>query len=257
MDIQFEGKRVLVTGAARGIGRAICEAFAADGAAVLATDVIETELQRLAAEARPARGGSISTAYLDVTDEEQIAEVIAGADIVGGIDIFVHVAGGVLGQAKKPVEEVPAADWDKIYDVNVRGAFLVARAVVPAMKRRGAGKLVFISSGAGIGVSLTGIQAYASAKAALISLARQLGHELGPFCINVNAVAPGFLRTSPDYERQWASYGQAGQQAMIDEIPLRRIGLPEDISSAVLFLASPHASWITGQTLSVSGGPLA
>lgn len=100
MDIQFEGKRVLVTGAARGIGRAICEAFAADGAAVLATDVVETELQRLAAEASPARGGSISTGFLDVTDEEQIARVIAGADIAGGIDIFVHVAGGVLGQTK-------------------------------------------------------------------------------------------------------------------------------------------------------------
>lgn len=258
MDIQFKGKRVLVTGAARGIGRAICEAFAADGATVLATDVIETELQRLAAEASPARGGSISTACLDVTDEEQIAKVITDPDITGGgIDIFVHVAGGVLGQTKKPVEDVPAADWDRIYDVNVRGAFLVSRAVVPSMKKRGSGKLVFISSGAGIGVSLTGIQAYASAKAALISLARQLGHELGPFGINVNAVAPGFLRTSPDYERQWSSYGQAGQQAMIDEIPLRRIGMPEDISSAVLFLASPYAGWITGQTLSVSGGPLA
>jgi 3-oxoacyl-[acyl-carrier protein] reductase len=257
MEIQFEGKRVLVTGAARGIGRAICEAFAADGAAVLATDVIEAELQRLAAEARPARGGSISPAYLDVTDEGQIAKLISEPDANSGIDIFVHVAGGVLGQAKKPVEDVPAADWDRIYDVNVRGAFLVSRAIVPSMKQRGSGKLVFISSGAGIGVSLTGIQAYASAKAALISLARQLGHELGPFGINVNAVAPGFLRTSPDYERQWASYGEAGQQAMIDEIPLRRIGLPADISSAVLFLASPYASWITGQTLSVSGGPLA
>lgn len=116
--------------------------------------------------------------------------------------------------------------------------------------------MVFISSGAGLGVSLTGIQAYASAKAALISLARQLAHELGPHGINVNAVAPGFLRTSPDYERQWASYGDEGQQAMLEQIPLRRIGQPDDISNAVLFLASPFASWITGQTLSVSGGPV-
>ncbi|MBC2886377.1 SDR family oxidoreductase [Ochrobactrum sp. CM-21-5] len=255
MDIHFEGKRVLVTGAARGIGRAICEAFAADGAIVTATDVLDDELASLVAEARPARGGSINAAYLDVTDEKSIARLVAEADSDGGFDVFVHVAGGVLGQRKKPVEDVPAADWDNIYSVNVRGAFLAARAVVPAMKKRGNGKLVFISSGAGIGVSLTGIQAYASAKAALISLARQLGHELGPFGINVNAVAPGFLRTSPDYERQWASYGEDGQNAMINEIPMRRIGLPEDISNAVLFLASPFASWITGQTLSVSGGP--
>ncbi len=253
MDIQFEGKRVLVTGAARGIGRAICEAFAADGAAVVATDINLAELEPLRDSGVARRGGSIAIAALDVTDEAGINRIVGDHD---GFDIFVHVAGGVLGQTRKPVETVPAADWDNIYNVNVRGAFLVAKAVVPAMKARGAGKMVFISSGAGLGVSLTGIQAYASAKAALISLARQLAHELGPFGINVNAVAPGFLRTSPDYERQWASYGDEGQQAMLDQIPLRRIGLPDDISNAVLFLASPFASWITGQTLSVSGGPV-
>ncbi|MFT4162049.1 SDR family NAD(P)-dependent oxidoreductase [Shinella sp.] len=254
MDIQFEGKHVLVTGAARGIGRAICEAFAADGAAVVATDVNLAELEPLRSNTSGRRGGSIVTARLDVTDEDNIAALVAEQG--GEFDIFAHVAGGVLGQKRQPVETVPAADWDSIYDVNVRGAFLVARAVVPAMKARGAGKMVFISSGAGLGVSLTGIQAYASAKAALISLARQLAHELGPFGINVNAVAPGFLRTSPDYERQWASYGAEGQQAMLEQIPLRRIGQPDDISNAVLFLASPFASWITGQTLSVSGGPV-
>lgn len=244
---------MLVTGAARGIGRAICEAFAADGAAVVATDINLAELEPLRDSGVARRGGSIAIAALDVTDEAGINRIVGDHD---GFDIFVHVAGGVLGQTRKPVETVPAADWDNIYNVNVRGAFLVAKAVVPAMKARGAGKMVFISSGAGLGVSLTGIQAYASAKAALISLARQLAHELGPFGINVNAVAPGFLRTSPDYERQWASYGDEGQQAMLDQIPLRRIGLPDDISNAVLFLASPFASWITGQTLSVSGGPV-
>ncbi|HEY4193563.1 MAG TPA: SDR family NAD(P)-dependent oxidoreductase [Mesorhizobium sp.] len=256
MDVHFEGKRVLVTGAARGIGRAICAAFAAEGAAVVATDIIAGELAGLQDEIRPARGGALSVAQLDVTDEAAIDALVKNEDHAGGFDIFVHVAGGILGQTRKPVEEVPASDWDRIYDVNVRGAFLVARSVVPAMKQRGAGKLVFISSGAGIGVSLTGIQAYASAKAALISLARQLGHELGPFGINVNAVAPGFLRTSPDYERQWASYGASGQADMLNQIPLRRIGEPQDISNAVLFLASPFAGWITGQTLSVSGGPV-
>ncbi|MGV0817224.1 SDR family NAD(P)-dependent oxidoreductase [Martelella sp. AMO21009] len=254
MDIEFKGKRVLVTGAARGIGRAISEAFAADGAAVLATDVNLVALEPLAKSACAGRGGSIETAVLDVTDEAGTKRLFA--ENGGGFDIFVHVAGGVLGQKHKPVEDVSAADWDSIYDVNVRGAFLVARAAVPAMKANGAGKMVFISSGAGLGVSLTGIQAYASAKAALIGLTRQLAHELGPFGINVNAVAPGFLRTSPDYERQWASYGEDGQKAMIEQIPLRRIGQPEDISNAVLFLASPYASWMTGQTLSVSGGPV-
>lgn len=256
MDVHFEGKRVLVTGAARGIGRAICAAFAAEGAAVAATDINAGELARLQDETRPARGGAIAITQLDVTDEAAIEAFVKDQERDGAFDVFVHVAGGILGQTRKPVEDVPAGDWDRIYDVNVRGAFLVARSVVPAMKRHGEGKMVFISSGAGIGVSLTGIQAYASAKAALISLARQLGHELGPFGINVNAVAPGFLRTSPDYERQWASYGASGQAEMLNQIPLRRIGEPVDIANAVLFLASPFASWITGQTLSVSGGPV-
>ncbi|PSJ62950.1 SDR family NAD(P)-dependent oxidoreductase [Pseudaminobacter soli (ex Li et al. 2025)] len=252
MEIQFNGKNVLVTGAARGIGSAIAIAFADAGASVLATDVLETELHGL----RTQSGDRIETDRLDVTDENDIRRCVeARAQKGRHFDVYVHVAGGVLGQKRKPLEEVTSAEWDRIYDVNTKGAFLVARALAPSMKQRKQGKIVMISSGAGLGVSLTGIQAYASAKAAQIGLTRQLAHELGPFGINVNAVAPGFLRTSPDYERQWASYGEAGQQAMIDEIPLRRIGEPEDIANAVLFLTSPYASWITGQTLSVNGGP--
>lgn len=256
MEILFEGSKVLVTGAARGIGRGIVAAFAANGADVLATDVLTAELEALRGEIVPAHGGRVGIDRLDVTDEADIARLMkAAAATGGGFDILVHVAGGVLGQARTPVEDVPARDWQRIYDVNVTGAFLVSRAVVPFMKQQRRGKILVISSGAGLGVSLTGIQAYASAKAAQLGLVRQLGHELGPFGINVNAVAPGFLRTSPDYERQWNSYGPEGQRAMIDAIPLRRLGEPEDIANAVLFLASPLAGWITGQVLSVSGGP--
>ncbi len=122
------------------------------------------------------------------------------------------------------------------------------------MKSRGYGRIVTISSGAGLGVSMTGIQAYASAKAAQLGLVRQLAHELGPFGITANAVAPGFLRTSPDYERQWASYGEEKQAAVINSIARRRLGKPEDIAAATLFLASDAADWITGQVLSVDGG---
>lgn len=255
MEIEFRGKAVLVTGAARGIGSAIVRAFADAGADVLATDVLEDALEPLRGISGSA-GNRVETDRLDVTDEADIGRCI-GAQAQKGraFDVFVHVAGGVLGQKRKPLEDVTSAEWDGIYDVNVKGAFLAARALAPGMKQRRHGKIVLISSGAGLGVSLTGIQAYASAKAAQIGLTRQLAHELGPFGINVNAVAPGFLRTSPDYERQWASYGEAGQQALIAAIPLRRIGEPQDIANAVLFLASPHAGWITGQTLSVDGGP--
>ena len=254
MKIEFHGKRVLVSGAARGIGRQISLAFAADGADVVATDVNVQELETIAPNR--AAGGRLSFSALDVCDEAAIARFWEAERAKGGFDIYVHVAGGVLGQRARPVEQVPASDWDGIFDVNLRGAFLVSQALVPVMKARGEGKLVFISSGAGLGVSRTGIQAYASAKAGLIGLTRQLAYELGPFGINVNAVAPGFLRTSPDYERQWDAYGEEGQAAMLAAIPLRRLGQPEDISNAVLFLASPLASWVTGQTLVVSGGPV-
>jgi 3-oxoacyl-[acyl-carrier protein] reductase len=138
--------------------------------------------------------------------------------------------------------------------VNLTGAFLSAQAAIPSMKAAGKGRIVTISSGAGLGVSLTGIQAYAAAKAGEIGLTRQLAHELGPFGITVNSVAPGFVRSNPASELQWQSYGPEGQRRLIEAIALRRLGSVEDIVNAVLFLASDHAGWITGQTLSVDGG---
>jgi 3-oxoacyl-[acyl-carrier protein] reductase len=114
--------------------------------------------------------------------------------------------------------------------------------------------IINISSGAGLGVSLTGIQAYASAKAAQIGLTRQLAHELGAWGITVNSVAPGFVCSNPASERQWHSYGPEGQKALINRIALKRLGRPEDIVYGVLFLASEYASWITGQVISIDGG---
>jgi 3-oxoacyl-[acyl-carrier protein] reductase len=122
------------------------------------------------------------------------------------------------------------------------------------MKAARRGRIVNISSGAGIGISLTGIQAYASAKAAQIGLTRQLAHELGPWGITVNNIAPGFVRSNAATERQWESYGEDGQRALVDRIALKRLGTPEDIAHGVLFFASDYAGWITGQVLSIDGG---
>ena len=256
MHISFEGRTVVVTGAARGIGRGIIEGFAVRGARVFATDILASELEAVTAAVTPAEGGAIEARRLDVTDAQAVAALVREAEGERGhVDVLVHVAGGVRGQAKKPFETVTEAEWDAIYEANVKGAFLAARAVVPGMKAAGRGRIVIISSRAGLGVSLTGIQSYATAKAAQIGLVRQLGHELGPFGITVNSVAPRFLRTSPDYERQWQSYGPEGQAAMIERIAMRRLGEPADIANAVLFLASDYASWITGQVLPVTGGP--
>jgi 3-oxoacyl-[acyl-carrier protein] reductase len=166
----------------------------------------------------------------------------------------VNNAGGVLGQVGRPLEEVTSSDWQAIFDVNVTGAFLCAQAVAPGMKSAKFGRIVNISSGAGLGISLTGIQAYAAAKAAQIGLTRQLAHELGPWGITVNNVAPGFVRSNPTTERQWQAYGEEKQRALVESIALKRLGSPDDIAAGVLFFASEYAGWITGQVLSIDGG---
>ncbi|GLS19389.1 hypothetical protein GCM10007874_24060 [Labrys miyagiensis] len=170
------------------------------------------------------------------------------------IDILVNNAGGVRGQVGRPIEEIEPADWHAIVDVNLTGAFLMAQAVAPGMKARRYGRIVNISSGAGLGISLTGIQAYASAKAGQIGLTRQLAHELGAWNITVNNVAPGFVRSNPSTERQWDAMGEAAQERLVQSIALKRLGSPDDIANAVLFFASDAAGWISGQVLSVDGG---
>ena len=122
------------------------------------------------------------------------------------------------------------------------------------MKAARYGRIVNISSGAGLGISLTGIQAYASAKAAQIGLTRQLAHELGPWGITVNNIAPGFVRSNPTTEKQWGSYGPEGQKALVERIALKRLGSADDIAHGVMFFASDFAGWISGQVLSVDGG---
>ena len=247
MTITFEGKTVIVTGAAHGFGRAICLAFAERGATVWGCDVLEVEL----AETKRLCGESCHTRVVDITDKAAVEAFVAEA---GDVDILVNNAGGVLGQVGRPLETISREDWQAIFDVNVSGAFYFAQAVAPAMKAARYGRIVNISSGAGLGVSLTGIQAYASAKAALIGLTRQLAHELGTWHITVNCIAPGFVRSNPTTEKQWASYGEAGQQALLAGIALKRLGTVEDIAHGVLYFASDYAGWTTGQILSVDGG---
>ena len=122
------------------------------------------------------------------------------------------------------------------------------------MKAARFGRIVTISSGAGLRPSLTGIQAYSAAKHALVGLTKQLSWELGPFGVTVNSVAPGFVRSNPATERQWDSYGPEGQRRLVDGIHTKRLGSADDIAAAVLFFASDAAGWITGQVLSVDGG---
>lgn len=254
MQIDFHNQTVIVTGAAHGFGRAITLAFAERGASVWGCDLLTDELaetQRLCTET----GGQCEVRTVDVSMHDA---VFAFIDEVHAAHQQVHVlvnnAGGVLGQVGRPLEQVSQDDWDAIYAVNVRAAFFFAQAVAPFMKTARYGRIINISSGAGLGISLTGIQAYASAKAAQIGLTRQLAHELGEWSITVNNIAPGFVRSNPTTEKQWQSYGEDGQKSLINNIALKRLGTPHDIAHAVLFFASEYASWITGQVLSVDGG---
>lgn len=248
MKISFDGQTAIITGAAHGFGRAMVLAFAARGARVHGLDVNAEGL------AETARLSGCATALVDVGDRAAVQAAVAAIAAQGPIDILVNNAGGVRGQKGRPIEEISAEDWQAIFDVNLSGAFFMAQAVAPHMKAQKRGRIVNISSGAGRTISLTGIQAYASAKAGQIGLTRQLAHELGPFGITVNCVAPGFIRSNPSTERQWEAMGPDGQAALVQGIALRRLGSPDDIAHAVMFFASDLAGWITGETLGVDGG---
>lgn len=245
----------LVTGAAHGIGRAICVELAREGARVWACDILTADLEETGRAVETQEGVRSHTAVVDVTDAAQVnAFVKQIADAEGRIDILVNTAGGVAGQTMRPVEQVPDADWRRIFAINLDGAFHFTRAVAQVMKTRKSGAIVNISSGAGRSYSLTGIQAYASAKAGLIGFTRQTAVELGPFGIRVNCVAPGFVRSNPTTEKQWDAMGAEGQRQFVESIALRRLGKAEEIARAVVFFASADASYVTGQTISVDGG---
>jgi 3-oxoacyl-[acyl-carrier protein] reductase len=223
------GRVAIVTGTAHGIGSGIADALAAHGAVV--------------------RGCDLDT--VDVTDAAQVDAFVSS---VGRVDILVNNAGGVVGQTGRPLEEISDDDWRAVVDANLTSTFLCTRAVVPGMKERRYGRIVNISSGAGRSVSLTGIQAYASAKAGQIGLTRQTAHELGRYGITVNSVAPGFVLSNPTSIAQYESYGEEGQERLLQAIATRRLGTPEDIANGVLFFVAEESSWVTGQVISIDGG---
>ncbi|HEY2019621.1 SDR family NAD(P)-dependent oxidoreductase [Paraburkholderia sp.] len=249
MNISFEGQVVAVSGAAIGFGREIATTFASLGARVFACDIKADELATLAAP-------GIDTQIVDLTDRQAAARWISHIETHSGkaIDVLVNNAGGVAGQAPRPLDEVTDEQWDRVIEINLGATFSLTRAAAPGMKHAGRGAIVNISSGAALQASLTGVQAYCTAKHAVLGLTRQLAHELGPHGIRVNSVAPGFVRTNEATEKQWDAMGEARQRSLLEGIALRRFGTPEDITRAVIFFASDLSAFVNGQILSVDGG---
>jgi 3-oxoacyl-[acyl-carrier protein] reductase len=249
LDTDFSSRVVLVTGAAQGIGAEIARSFVEASATVYLADMDADGVAATAAKL------GVRHFALDLSNVEETASMVAEIHNESArVDILAHAAGGVRGQVGRPVEDVSMDDWRRIFESNVDAAFCLAKAVAPVMKAQAFGRIINISSGAGLRPSLTGIQAYAAAKHALIGLTRQLSLELGPHGVTANSVAPGLVLSNPSTRKQWASYSDEKQRAIIQATHTRRLGEPEDIAAAVLFLASTSASWISGQVLSVDGG---
>jgi 3-oxoacyl-[acyl-carrier protein] reductase len=244
MLLDLTGRVVIVTGAGRGIGRTIASRFAAEGCDVVALDVAFPESLHIPPE-------HLLQLEADVTDVAAVERAVAATvERFGRVDVLVNNAGVLVEGA---VDEVDPDAWRHSFDVNVGGVFLCSRAVIPVMKRQGAGRILSAASFAAI-VPSVGSAAYAASKAAVASFTRVLASELGPWNITVNAYAPGMVPTAMN---GFADLDEAAQSRLLDTLSIRRWERPDDVADLLCFLASDAAGYITGTLIDVSGGKLA
>jgi 3-oxoacyl-[acyl-carrier protein] reductase len=244
----FTTKTVAVTGAGSGMGRATAELFAERGASVVVVDVDGDAAEETAARIQAA-GGEATATVADVSDADDVeAFVEETVETYGSIDVLHNNAG--IPQQSTPVEDVAETTWDQIQDVNLKSAFLGAKYAVPHMKEQGEGVVLNTASTAGIRPR-TGLSAYAASKGGMITLTKQLAHELAEDGIRVNAICP--VATDTEMLPEFAA-GDLSVEGMADTIPMGRLAEPDDIASAAAFLASDEAEMITGTALEVDGG---
>ncbi|MFP6569071.1 MAG: SDR family NAD(P)-dependent oxidoreductase [Dehalococcoidia bacterium] len=259
--MSFEGKTAIITGAAQGIGRAVALEFAERGANLLLADIQSAKVESVAAEIR-ASGSKATATAVDVTDSNSVASMVELAiSEFEQVDILVNDAGGSGTEGVLRIEEVSEDRWDAQVDLNLKGAFLCCKAIVPHMRRRGSGRIVNLSSSNAKGhfgpLNTSGIRLpYAAAKAGIIGLTAQLARDLGRSGIYVNCVLPGFILTEEGarVRGRYEELQQASQEAMAEAVPLGRAGRADEVAKAVAFMASDEASYITGTVLDVTGG---
>lgn len=249
---RFSGQVAIVTGAARGLGKATALKLACEGAAVVVNDVLKPA-EEVASQINAA-GGQAMAYIADVSDETQVeAMVSATLERFGTVDILVNNAG--IMRTTSPLEAVPLGEFQSMMAVNVIGMYLCLKAVLPIMKVRRSGKIVNVSSSAGRCMSTFNGPHYTTSKAAILGLTRHVAHEAAPYNINVNAVAPGTFVTEGGRELLPDLTPELIQQ-IEQEIPLRRMGSPQDHANLVAFLCSQEASYITGATIDINAGEL-
>jgi NAD(P)-dependent dehydrogenase (short-subunit alcohol dehydrogenase family) len=253
--MRFEKQVALITAAGSGIGRATAEIMAREGAVVVGIDNDAARLDRLITGLREA-GGTAHGRRTDALVAAEVDGVVASVvGEFGRIDILVNAVGGstIIARPGATVEELTLAEWQRLVAFNLDGTFLFCHAVVPIMKRQRRGKIVNLSSTAGRGLSQSSSSAYAAAKGGIIAFTRKLAHELGPYGVNVNAIAPS--RTLSERIRpRWEQQSAEEQAAEIARTPLRRIAEPIDQARVICFLASSDADFVTGVTIDVTGG---
>ena len=244
--MRLKDRVAIVTGAARGIGRAVAWIFVREGAKVILVDLEKAGLEALQEEVRK-RGGEALAVPCDVSKASEVKEMVEKVlRIFSRIDILINNAGIIR---RGTIESVTEEDWDRVIAVNLKGPFICSKAVVDVMKRQGYGKIVNVSSIAGKMGDITSAPGYGPSKAGLDALTKTLARQLAPYGIHVNGVAPHAIETEMS-----AEWSPEKRKSIVEAIPLKRLGKPEDVAEAVLFLASDAAAFITGEILDVNGG---
>ena len=249
IDESLKGRRAIVTGAGRGMGRSVAGALAERGARVAVNDLDGEAAERTAALLRSA-GAESAAIQADVTDAGGVGRMVDRVlKDFGGVDILVNNA-GILRPTR--VQEISEAEWDLVIEVNLKGTFLCSQAVLPSMRRSGWGRIINFSSTAGKNISTLGGAHYTAAKAGILGFTRHLAKEVAEYGITVNAVCPGLI----DTEMIRSTASEERLRRYVEGFPIHRLGRPDEVAELVAFLASDRAAYITGASLDINGGDL-